>query len=93
MVCVAWVFFRAESVGEALQYIQNMVYPDDSSLFIFPKRPTFYIGLMITCEWIYQRVDIRGRQNLLDLLLVIASIASYSHFILNEANGFIYFQF
>jgi len=53
MVCVAWVFFRAENVGEAVDYISRALNP----IFLI-QRPQFvsgtalvYVATLLIGDW------------------------------------------
>ncbi|MBX2877814.1 MAG: MBOAT family protein [Saprospiraceae bacterium] len=96
---LAWVFFRAESIGHAWLYLKGIF---QNSLFSFPSISPLYVWLgiivMIASEWIH-----RDKQHGLELnnrrvaqpirwtiyLTLIFSIA----FFLRESDPFIYFQF
>jgi len=96
---LAWVFFRAESVGHALLYLKGIF---QSSLFSLPSLSPLYVWLgimvMMITEWVH-----RDKQHGLQLniyrigkplrwfiyILLIFSIA----FFMGDASPFIYFQF
>jgi D-alanyl-lipoteichoic acid acyltransferase DltB (MBOAT superfamily) len=90
-VCVAWVFFRAESLTSAIGYLGSLG-TRVTEIDLFPKRPTTYIFLLVGIE-----AAIRRRWGLntrfIDFLIFLVSILTVSHFILNEGGKFIYFQF
>jgi D-alanyl-lipoteichoic acid acyltransferase DltB (MBOAT superfamily) len=54
MVCVAWVFFRAESVGEATAYVSKMGILKD--WLHFPQKFAYtafaYLGAMLLGDWL-----------------------------------------
>ena len=58
LTVIAWIFFRAETIGQALDYIGRLI---NQSLFTIPEiRPTYMLVLLllfITIEWF-------GRRNL-----------------------------
>ncbi|WP_245142891.1 MBOAT family O-acyltransferase [Chryseobacterium daecheongense] len=98
LTCLAWIFFRAESVTQAVWYIQRIM---DPALFSIPKpfpvKVLALIGLMLIIEWMN-----RGKVHGLEIdrfnpwirrilyLVVIYIILRYANFGNNE---FIYFQF
>ncbi len=98
LTCFAWVFFRAENVSVAAEYIGSIF---DYSLFTFPKSFPFkefsLILTLLVIEW-FNRTQEHGleverykpwiRRAL--YVLVIYLIARYANFGNNE---FIYFQF
>jgi len=102
LVVVGWVFFRAESIGQAVQYLQGMF---NMSIFSEPKFE--YFGskfeaimlcsvIMFAVEWLQ-----RSKQHGLDIaminpllrriiyILIIFSIIFY----MGKNEQFIYFQF
>ena len=91
MVCIAWVFFRAESVGEAMEYLGSLG-TRVTEIDLFPKRPTAYLLMLVTIEAIMRRSwELNAR--FIDFLMFFVSILTVSHFILDEGEQFIYFQF
>ncbi|PTT23612.1 membrane-bound O-acyltransferase family protein, partial [Chryseobacterium sp. HMWF028] len=58
LTCFAWIFFRAESVSSAIQYIQGIF---SKSLFVFPTefRPVLagLIIIMLVTEWLNRTQD------------------------------------
>jgi D-alanyl-lipoteichoic acid acyltransferase DltB (MBOAT superfamily) len=101
LVAVGWVFFRAESIGQAIQYIQGIF---DLSILSKPRfkylggefETAFCLMIMIVAEWLQ-----RNKQHGLDIaiinqwlrriiyILIIFSII----FFMGENEQFIYFQF
>lgn len=98
LTCLAWIFFRAESVTQAVLYIQRII---DPALFSIPKpfpvKVLALVGFMLIIEWMN-----RGKVHGLEIdrfnpwirrilyLVVIYIILRYANFGNNE---FIYFQF
>ncbi|WP_313000618.1 MBOAT family O-acyltransferase [Chryseobacterium gleum] len=98
LTCFAWIFFRAESVTQAVLYIKRII---DPALFIIPKPFPFkvfsLVAVMFVIEWIN-----RGKNHGLEIdqfrpwirrilyLVIIYIILRYANFGNNE---FIYFQF
>ncbi|MCP3933639.1 MAG: MBOAT family protein, partial [Bacteroidetes bacterium] len=96
---LAWIFFRAESAGQAMKYIEGIFQPAYfTSPDIFPIHVFVGIAVVTFVEWVH-----RERQHGLQLhtnkiarpirwgvyLLLSFSIA----FFMGDANPFIYFQF
>ncbi|MBT3519656.1 MAG: MBOAT family protein, partial [Gammaproteobacteria bacterium] len=94
----AWIFFRAENLGHAIQYIFGVF---SKSFFTIPqKRPSDLLVLVfffIVIEWV-------GRNNQFAIQLIKSSVLRYSIYLLlfftiyyysvgTEINQFIYFQF
>ncbi|MGI9318402.1 MAG: MBOAT family O-acyltransferase [bacterium] len=99
LVCIAWVFFRAESVSQAIEYI-GIIF--SASLFSSPEvdisRILYFILFLVVIEWI-QREKQHGLQigdtvlpaaaRWLSYYVLIISIAWYG----GKPQEFIYFQF
>ena len=103
LICIAWVFFRAASLTEAIQYLVGMfslnrggdfaVNPVDYSYLIFAVAGSLF---MLMVEWVQ-----RDREHGLDIgrlpisarwvLYVLISLAVLNFW--GEAITFIYFQF
>jgi D-alanyl-lipoteichoic acid acyltransferase DltB (MBOAT superfamily) len=55
LICITWVFFRAESLGKAINYLANIF---DKSIFSNPVNPNLsylpllFISLLLSIEWI-----------------------------------------
>ncbi|ALR32267.1 acyltransferase [Chryseobacterium sp. IHB B 17019] len=98
LVCFAWIFFRGESVSQALQYIKNIF---SNTLFSLPNPFPFkilcFIILMIFIEWI-NRQKFHGLEisnynrwvRRIIYLIIIFIILRYANF---GSKEFIYFQF
>jgi len=56
MVCVAWVFFRAESVGEAVEYLQSMLSGGSSKEH--SEILWMIIGILLAIDWFSQSGEI-----------------------------------
>lgn len=99
LTTLAWIFFRAESITHAIQYLQGLV---SESLFSIPQiRPTYLLILLaifLSIEWLGRRdlyaIETLGFKwkrplRLLFYYCIIISIFWFSR----EQNEFIYFQF
>ena len=98
IVCLAWVFFRAESVGDALRFL--------AGLASFSWRPEYGIALKFLAFFVVPLfcIDLaneyRGEEYLLERIphkrrtavaaVVFLCLACFSG---NQLNAFIYFQF
>lgn len=99
MVCIAWVFFRAESVGEATAYlskigsIRDWLYPSQSLSF----RAFAFLGAMVVGDWLVRNGRMPSwwqTSNMLPIRWGFASLGGW--FILKNFASqadFIYFQF
>ncbi len=97
MTCFAWIFFRADSVSDALFYIKNIGVGKWQLSGPFPTKVFALIMIMLLVEWInrssFHGLEIRRfhpwiRRILYVIFLYI--IIRYANFGNNE---FIYFQF
>lgn len=52
LVVVGWIIFRAESIGQAWDYIVCMVTRFDFALPAHGKDPLIYIALLLAVEWL-----------------------------------------
>jgi len=99
LVVFGWIFFRAETIGKALDYIARLF---EKSLFTIPKvegANGFYLCLLsiILTEWV-QRSKKYGLQ--IDMIssqairwLIYLSIVVLILFFGGKSETFIYFQF
>lgn len=97
ITCFAWIFFRADSVSDALLYIKNIGVGKLQLSNPFPTKVFALIGIMLLIEWInrsrFHGFEIKRfnpwlRRALYVVFLYI--IIRYANFGNNE---FIYFQF
>jgi D-alanyl-lipoteichoic acid acyltransferase DltB (MBOAT superfamily) len=104
MVCVAWVFFRADSLADALDYLWRAVTTLHHDLDVFGDylsheafEPVLMIFVMLAVEWVQ-----RNRQHGLELSHVRKSwvrwgiyygLVAILYFYGGEQQDFIYFQF
>lgn len=65
LTCMAWIFFRAENIGMALDYIRHMFSPSLFTLPLINSTILFFIGLLVLTEWLQ-----RNRQHGLELVNV-----------------------
>ena len=98
-VLIAWVFFRAENLEHAFQYLGNMF---SLSLFSWPDKTTYLplIGILLLIEWIqrgkHHPLVITGQNwgqwslRVTSYALIIWSIFIWGAF---DKTEFIYFQF
>nr|WP_315142604.1 MBOAT family O-acyltransferase [uncultured Flavobacterium sp.] len=95
---IAWVFFRAKSITDAVLYLKQMVINGDfSSQYLSNERYNYeillLIGVFVVVEWNNRnRVEpLSGRYSLLKFGLAIAAIMALGTF--SDYKEFIYFQF
>ena len=99
LVCFCWVFFRAESIGKAFEYLGRIIV--NEKFFTMPRlgilETGFYVTILILIEWIH-----REREHSLEIsyLPIVVRWIIYMLLGLLVLNGifggseeFIYFQF
>ena len=96
LTILAWVFFRAASVGDAFNYIYSML---SKSLFTLPTidlKPLAFIGILIFVEWL-QRHNQHGLEKVSKSLFIRWSTYALIIFLIilfgAQSQSFIYFQF
>jgi D-alanyl-lipoteichoic acid acyltransferase DltB (MBOAT superfamily) len=98
LACLAWIFFRAKSITEAVLYIKR-IFTDGSfsSQYLSNERYNYELLLMIVLfivvEWNnrFKEEPISGKNSWLKLSLAIAAILALGTF--SDYKEFIYFQF
>jgi D-alanyl-lipoteichoic acid acyltransferase DltB (MBOAT superfamily) len=98
MSCLAWIFFRASSISQALHYIQQ-IFTDQrfTSQFLKNQRYNyellFLIAAFVVVEWNSrtQVEPISGKYSGIKLVLCLAAILALGTF--SDYKEFIYFQF
>jgi D-alanyl-lipoteichoic acid acyltransferase DltB (MBOAT superfamily) len=98
MSCLAWIFFRASSISQALKYIQQIFTNQHfTSQFLKNQRYNyellFLIVAFVVVEWNSrtQVEPISGKYSSLKLVLCLAAILALGTF--SDYKEFIYFQF
>lgn len=99
LTVIAWIFFRADSLGHAFSYIQGIF---TESLFmmptIFPKLVLALLAFFLVIEWVGREGEFALNQLLLKwnrmirwsfYLIIVAMIVLFS----GKQQEFIYFQF
>jgi len=93
-VTVAWVFFRAESVGVAWEYLCRLSNAD-GHLELPPMRYSAHIALLLVAEW-FGKNRLLQRKRFFEwgryAVLIMATLLILRWFGSEHAN-FIYFQF
>lgn len=100
VTCLAWIFFRAESVTDAIGYFKAMLTNKflPENFFFFPPYLIVLIGVFILLEWFIFRHDnalerIQTKPAFVRHLAYVTTILTILLFMPNEAQSFIYFQF
>jgi alginate O-acetyltransferase complex protein AlgI len=96
--CIAWVFFRAKSITDAIQYLKRMLVNGNfSSQYLDNERYNYEILILILIfigvEWQHRtKVEpISGRYSGVKMALCIAAIIALGTY--SDYKEFIYFQF
>ena len=96
MVCVAWVFFRAESVGEAVEYLLTALKNQEVTMNLGLKdtiEGIFLLLILVLCEYTMGNSIFPFRSRKVNWSVYLAIILLIILFAQNEADNFIYFQF
>ncbi|WP_281228110.1 MBOAT family O-acyltransferase [Flavobacterium aquiphilum] len=98
ITCVAWVFFRAKTISDAILYLKQIITNGDfSSQYLDNERYNYelllMIGLFVWVEWNNRTKaePISGKRSLLKVVLAILAIMAFGTF--SDYKEFIYFQF
>ena len=98
LTCFAWVFFRAESVSHAVQYLRDIF---SESLFIYPEGLTLKIAVLVSIlfivEWFnrdrFHGFEIKRFPSYYRFILYVGLLLIILWFGNFNNNEFIYFQF
>lgn len=101
LVCIAWVFFRAETLSDSLAIIGKLFYLDDYQFSGVTQKfhvikGVILIAFLLICEGISFMIDIdqiKKNSPYLSLLFSAFIIVLISLFGTFDSNAFIYFQF
>ncbi|MDW8849234.1 MBOAT family O-acyltransferase [Flavobacterium sp. MMLR14_040] len=98
LTCIAWVFFRARTITDAVSYLKRIV-TDRSFNFQYLDNERYsyelllMIGLFVLIEWNSRNKiePISGKRSFLKLSFAIIAIMAFGTF--SDYKEFIYFQF
>lgn len=98
LVCLAWIFFRAQSLHEAMHFLGGLAVPEWRPEFLtaykflaFFSVPLFLMDLALEKrdeEYLFEKMQPASQWAYAAALVLIVALFSA-----NEANAFIYFQF
>jgi alginate O-acetyltransferase complex protein AlgI len=98
LTCVAWVFFRARTIADAVAYLKRVITDRNFAWQYLDNERYNYellllIGIFVVIEWNNRtRVEpLSGNRNLLRLAMAIVAILAFGTF--SDYKEFIYFQF
>ncbi|KAF2510816.1 MBOAT family protein [Flavobacterium zhairuonense] len=98
LTCIAWVFFRAKTITDAVLYLKRIVTNRDFGFQYLDNERYSYellllIGIFVLVEW-FNRTKaepISGKRSLLKVALAITAIMAFGTY--SDYKEFIYFQF
>ncbi|MEO6176129.1 MAG: MBOAT family O-acyltransferase [Flavobacterium circumlabens] len=98
LTCIAWVFFRAKSITDAVLYLKRIITNRDFSFQYLDNERYSYelllmIGLFVLVEWNNRNKiePLSGKRSMLRMALAIAAILAFGTY--SDYKEFIYFQF
>ena len=98
ITCVAWVFFRAKTISDAVLYLKQIITNGNfSSQYLANERYNYelllMVGLFVLIEWNNRtKIEpISGKHSYLKLALCLAAIIALGTY--SDYKEFIYFQF
>ena len=98
LTCIAWVFFRARTITDAVLYLKRLVTDREFKFQYLDNERYNYellliIGLFILVEWNNRKKiePLSGKRSMLKIALAIAAIMAFGTF--SDYKEFIYFQF
>ncbi|MBF4486028.1 MBOAT family protein [Flavobacterium sp. CSZ] len=98
LTCIAWIFFRAKTITDALSYIKHMISSRDFSFQYLDNERYNYellliLGIFVLVEWNNRTKlePLSGKRNMLKLAFAIIAIMAFGTF--SDYKEFIYFQF
>ncbi|QSB27996.1 MBOAT family protein [Flavobacterium sp. CLA17] len=98
LTCIAWVFFRAKSITDAVLYLKRIITNRDFGFQYLDNERYSYellliIGLFVLVEWNNRNKiePLSGKRSMLRMALAIAAILAFGTY--SDYKEFIYFQF
>ncbi len=98
LTCVAWVFFRARTITDAVSYLKRIITSKDFSFQYLDNERYSYelllmIGVFVLIEWNNRsKIEpLSGKMSFLKAALAILAIMAFGTF--SDYKEFIYFQF
>lgn len=98
LTCVAWVFFRARTITDAVAYLKQIITSKDFSFQYLENERYSYelllmIGVFVLVEWNSRTKTepISGKGSMLKVALAVLAILAFGTY--SDYKEFIYFQF
>lgn len=101
LVCIAWVFFRAENISQAFDYLWQLATNIELDGRLFRKNIALFIGIgiLVLGEWLQRRkqhgfeFDDEKIPQLLRSSIYVVTVLAILLFASQAETNFIYFQF
>ena len=97
LVTFSWIFFRSSSFAQAIQYIRNISFKMSGSGFVHLSYTLLFAVIFLAMEFFLKSRSRRARLGRMPVELKIAAYVVFVLFIIlfsvDQANGFIYFNF
>ena len=98
ITCIAWVFFRAKTITDAVSYLKRIIFNGDFySQYLANERYNYevlpMIALFVLVEWNNRTKEepLSGKRSMLRVILAIGAILAFGTY--SDYKEFIYFQF
>lgn len=98
ITCIAWVFFRAKTITDAISYLKRIIFNGDFNFQYLDNERYNYelllmIGLFVLVEWNNRtKVEpLSGKRSMLKVALAIGAVLAFGTY--SDYKEFIYFQF
>jgi alginate O-acetyltransferase complex protein AlgI len=98
LTCIAWVFFRARTITDAVEYLKRIIVNKDFSFQYLDNERYSYeillmIGVFVLIEWNNRTKlePLSGKRSMLKIALAITAVIAFGTF--SDYKEFIYFQF
>jgi alginate O-acetyltransferase complex protein AlgI len=98
LVCLGWIFFRAESLGAAFRFLQGLGHLEWRPEYLVSLEflTLFALPLFLLDLWLEnkgQEYFLQERAPLARVAVACGALVAVTFFSANQANAFIYFQF
>ena len=98
ITCIAWVFFRAKTITDAVSYLKRIIFNGDFySQYLDNERYNYevlpMIAIFVLVEWNNRTKEepLSGKRSMLRVILALVAILAFGTY--SDYKEFIYFQF
>jgi D-alanyl-lipoteichoic acid acyltransferase DltB (MBOAT superfamily) len=98
ITCIAWVFFRAKTITDAVSYLKRIIFNGDFySQYLDNERYNYevlpMIAIFVLVEWNNRTKEepLSGKRSMLRVILALGAILAFGTY--SDYKEFIYFQF